>query len=106
MNRGVSPPRGALGRRVLLACLLRASPLGAEPSRPRVLFLGDQGHHRPAERFRDIEPVLRARGIDVKYTEAAADLNAATLASYDCLLIYANIEKITPEEESALLDYV
>jgi putative membrane-bound dehydrogenase-like protein len=74
--------------------------------RIQVLFLGDQGHHRPAERYRQIAPVLQERGIDLEYTESLADLNAKKLAQFDALLIYANHEKIAPEQEQALLDYV
>jgi hypothetical protein len=55
-----------------------------------VLFLGDQGHHRPADRAPQLIPVLATRGIDVTYTESMADLNPSTLAKYDVLMIYAN----------------
>jgi putative membrane-bound dehydrogenase-like protein len=72
----------------------------------KVLFLGDQGHHRPADRAAQLTPVLAGRGINVTYTEKLADLNADTLARYDALLIYANINAIGPEQEKALLDYV
>ena len=41
----------------------------------KVLFLGDNGHHRPAERFRQLMPVLAKRGIDLTYTDKVADLN-------------------------------
>ncbi len=71
-----------------------------------VLFLGDKGHHRPADRAAQLIPVMAGRGIKVTYTEKADDLNPATLSRYDALLIYANIERITPEQEKALLDYV
>ncbi len=71
-----------------------------------VLFLGDQGHHRPADRAAQLIPVMAGRGIKVTYTEKVNDLNAANLARYDALVIYANIERITPEQEKALLDYV
>jgi type 1 glutamine amidotransferase len=72
----------------------------------RVLFLGDQGHHQPADRAAQIIPVLAGRGIDVKYTEKLDDLNPETLAKFDALLIYANSTQITPSQEKALLDYV
>ncbi len=72
----------------------------------RVLFLGDRGHHRPADRAAQLKPVLAGRGIDVTYTENASDLNRENLRKYDVLLIYANTESITPEQEKALLDYV
>src|SRR5579884_3838340 len=82
--------------------------LGARAdSRPiRILFLGDNGHHRPADRFRQIRPVLARRGIDITYTDKTTDLNAHTLSHYDGLLVYANTTRITPAEEKALLDFV
>jgi len=81
---------------------------GASASAPaiKVLFLGDGGHHRPADRAAQLTPVLAGRGIDVTYTEKLSDLNPETLARYDALLIYANITRIGPEQEKALLDYV
>ncbi|HJT36387.1 MAG TPA: PVC-type heme-binding CxxCH protein [Pirellulales bacterium] len=88
------------------ALLLLVSSASAAEPRINVLFLGDQGHHRPADRFRQIVPVLARRGIDVVYTENLHDLNAQNLASYDALLLYANIDRIEPTEEKALLDYV
>jgi type 1 glutamine amidotransferase len=72
----------------------------------RVLFLGDRAGHRPAQRFAIIEPVLAQRGIQVSYTESMDDLNPGRLAAVDCLLIYANITQISPEQEKALLDFV
>ncbi len=68
----------------------------APPAPIKVLFLGDQGHHRPADRAAQITPVLAGRGIDVTYTEKLGDLNPATLARYDALLIYANITRDQP----------
>src|SRR4051812_35281939 len=71
-----------------------------------VLFLGDQGHHRPADRAAQLIPVLRSRGINVLYTEKLDDLNRDTLARFDALIIYANITEIGPAQERALIDYV
>jgi uncharacterized protein len=78
----------------------------APPPKLRVLFLGDRGHHRPADRAAQIKPVLAGRGIDMTYTENVKDLNRETLSKFDALLIYANTEAIAPEQEKALLDYV
>ncbi|MGH7193592.1 MAG: hypothetical protein ACREJM_08685, partial [Candidatus Saccharimonadales bacterium] len=81
---------------------------GAAASEPRinVLFLGDQGHHRPADRFEQIVPVLARRGIDLAYTEDLNNLNPSKLANYDALLLYANIDRIEPAAATAVLDYV
>jgi putative membrane-bound dehydrogenase-like protein len=95
---------------LFLACLVWLGSASfvhaAESGRIAVLFLGDQGHHRPADRFRQIRPVLARRGVDVTYTENAGDLNPRTLANYDAVLLYANIDRIAPDQERALLDYV
>jgi putative membrane-bound dehydrogenase-like protein len=72
----------------------------------KVLFLGDRGHHQPADRAAQLTPVLAGRGIQITYTEKLGDLTRETLGRYDALLIYANIEKIAPAQERALLDYV
>jgi putative membrane-bound dehydrogenase-like protein len=72
----------------------------------KILFLGDNGHHRPNERFRQLQPVLEKRGIELSYTDSADALNFKTLAKYDGLLIYSNLTKIAPEQEKALFDYV
>ena len=71
-----------------------------------VLFLGDRGHHVPSDRVAQLIPVMATRGIAVTYTEKVSDLNPQTLGKYDALLIYANTERIEPEQEQALLDYV
>jgi hypothetical protein len=49
---------------------------------------------------------MAERGIELTYTDKLPDLNAETLAKYDALAIYANSEKIEPDQEQALLDYV
>lgn len=80
--------------------LVAAEPLS-------LLFLGDNGHHRPVDRFAQLEPVLRERGIELKYTDdPAVALTADSLAKFDGLVVYANIDAITPEQATALLNYV
>jgi putative membrane-bound dehydrogenase-like protein len=76
------------------------------PGTIRVLFLGDNGHHRPADRFKQLEPVLSKKNIELVYTESLDDLNPGKLAGFDCLLIYANHTQIAPAQERALLDFV
>ena len=78
----------------------------APAKRLKLLYLGDQGHHRPHDRFLQLAPVMARRGIDLTYSERVADLNSKTLNSYDGLVLYANIDEISPEQERALLDYV
>ncbi|MCY7350772.1 MAG: ThuA domain-containing protein [Cytophagaceae bacterium] len=76
------------------------------PRRVEILFLGDRGHHRPIERIPSLMAALGNKGINLTYTETLEDLNAANLAKYDGLLIYANWDSIPPAPEQALLDFV
>ena len=65
-----------------------------EPPKLKLLFLGDNAGHKPAERFKILQPVLRrARNIELTYTDKLDDLNAETLAKYDGLMIYANHDR-------------
>jgi uncharacterized protein len=87
--------------------LLFALPAAAQAPKPlKVLFLGDNGHHNPADRYRQLEPVFAKRGIELTYTNKVEALSGKTLAGYDALIIYANTTRITPEQEKALLDFV
>ena len=72
----------------------------------RVLFLGDKGHHRPADFNAVLQPVLTKHDMELTYTESIADLNPARLAQFDCVLLFANITRIEPAQEKALLDFV
>ncbi|QHT67857.1 dehydrogenase [Rhodocytophaga rosea] len=74
--------------------------------RTEILFLGDNGHHRPIERIPSLMAALGNKGINFTYTDKLEDLNAATLAKYDGLLVYANWDSIPAAPEKALLDYV
>jgi uncharacterized protein len=71
-----------------------------------LLFLGDNGPHQPYARFSQLQPVLASRGIQLHYSDDPDDLNLEQLRRFDGLLIYANIEQISPEQEEALLTYV
>ncbi len=82
------------------------SPARAEGPRIKVLFLGDNGHHRPIERAADLLKPLALAGIDMAYSDDLNDLNPENLARYDGLIIYANHTKISTEQEAALLSFV
>jgi len=87
--------------------LASAAAMAADaPPKLKILFLGDNGHHRPAERFRQLQPVLASRNVDLVYTDTLKALNPETLAKYDGLAIYANLTEIDPAAEKALLEYV
>src|SRR5207245_9595415 len=100
----------SVGAAVLCACFSSVLPTAAaaeEGASPlRVLFLGDAGHHRPADRFKQLAPALSRHGIELDYTESLDDLSPEKLAGYDSLLIYANWTKISPDQEKALLEFV
>jgi putative membrane-bound dehydrogenase-like protein len=91
---------------IFASCFPGASHVDAADKNLKVLFLGDKGHHRPADRAAQLIPILRSRGIAVEYTESMAVLEPETLNQYDALVIYANITEINPEQEKALLEYV
>ncbi len=91
---------------LVFALLAFPSSLLAQTPTIKILFLGDNGHHKPNERYRQLRPVFEKRGIELTYTDTAEALNAKTLARYDGLLIYANLTKIAPDQEMALLEYV
>lgn len=84
-----------------------AAPVAPGAQRLQVLFLGDGGHHQPAERLRDVATSFLNRGIELYYTEDLADVNLENLRRYDALMLYANYEGDLPaEQEAALLQYV
>lgn len=72
----------------------------------RILFLGDSGHHRPADRFHQLRLALAPRGIELTFAASPDVLRPHVLDSYDGLIVYANIDEIRPEQEQALLDFV
>ena len=88
----------------LLLCAFSASAQKAR--RLEVLFLGDNGHHRPIERVPWIMSALGDKGVNFTYTDQLSDLNLANLNKYDALMIYANWDSIPPAVEKDLLAYV
>ena len=72
----------------------------------RLVFLGDRGPHRPQVRANALIPVMRQRGIAIEYIEDPNILGSPRLAEFDGLMLYANIDEITPEQEAGLLAFV
>jgi type 1 glutamine amidotransferase len=73
----------------------------------QVLFLGHNSKHHDSARFGPmLFKALESDNITFTYSADPNDLNAGTLAKYDGLMIYANHNTITPEQEKALLDFV
>ncbi len=90
----------------LFAGFLTSLSASAEDSKVMVLMLGDSGFHKPSEFYRHVADPLAEQSIELRYTEDLGDVNPENLAKYDGLMIFANIERITPEAESALLGFV
>ncbi len=91
---------------ILLAIFNLASPLTAQSPQLKLLFLGDNGSHKPAKRFAIFEPILRSKGIELRYSDDVTVLSERSLSDFDGLVLYANIDSIAPEQASALLKYV
>ena len=66
-------------RVLLVLCLCCSSLVTADAKDLQLLFMGDNGHHRPAERFQELAPVLETRGIRMKYTDRMEDLTPEVL---------------------------
>jgi len=91
---------------VLALSCIATSADAAPPPKLKLLFLGDNGHHQPAVRFKQLDPVLKKRRIEMTYSDVITDLNPQTLKLYDGIVLYANIDSIADEQAKALLDFV
>ncbi len=90
---------------LLIGVLVSAQ--GTAARRVEILFLGHTSTHHDSGRFAPmLKTALAQYGFNFSYTTDPADLNAANLAKYDALMVYANHEKITPDQEKALVDFV
>jgi len=90
--------------RAFMLCLLLLNPASAADL--RLLFMGDNGHHRPADRFHELAPVLAAGGVQLKYTDRMEDLTPEVLREFDGLVLFANIDRIEDAQAQAVLDFV
>jgi putative membrane-bound dehydrogenase-like protein len=93
---------------LLLLGLLPASvsAQSGPPARLRVLFLGDNGHHQPTRRAKELLPVLAGAGIDLFYTDRREDLNDAELDRYHVVMLYNNHLTVSEPQIGALLGFV
>ena len=85
---------------------VHAIPSHSNAAELKLLFMGDNGHHRPVDMFHETARVLEKRGIEMKYTDRMEDLTPETLAGFDGLVLYANIDRIEDAQAQAVLDYV
>lgn len=91
---------------VLLPSVAEAQTSQPRVERLRVLFLGDNGHHRPTQRAKEILPALAKEGIDLFYTDSRDDLNDTQLDRYHAVMLYNNHLTVTRPQISALLKFV
>ncbi len=78
----------------------------AKGRRLEILFLGDNGHHRPIERIPQLMAAFGNKGINLTYSDKLEDLNSQNLSLFDGVLLYANWDSIPPAPEKALIDFV
>lgn len=91
---------------VAIGSLVAQESAPARPAPLKLLFLGDNGHHQPAVRFKQLQPAMAERNINLIYSDMVTDLNPETLKSYDGVVVYANIDTITDDQARSLLDFV
>lgn len=89
---------------LLLAVLFTTTTCSAADL--QLLFMGDNGHHRPEARFQELAPVLEKRGIELQYTDRMEDLRDDVLKQFDGLMLYANIDRIEDAQAAAVLRFV
>lgn len=89
---------------IIAGTFLTLSANAEEPRRLEVLFLGDDGHHKPIERYRVLKQAVGPQGINLTYFEDLAGLTRGKLNQYDALIVYANHEKAQVPE--AILPWV
>jgi len=78
-----------------------------DPRKIEILFLGHNSvHHNSEKNLPLLAAALANKGINFTYTTKTTDLNTDYLSKYDALMIYANHDSITSDQESALLNYV
>ena len=89
---------------IAVVSLLGVFPASAEPRRLEVLFLGDNGHHDPLERYRVLKQALGPQGFNLTFVEDLGKITRENLDLHDALIVYANHEKAKVPE--AILPWV
>ena len=75
--------------------------------RGEVLFLGNTGKHHDSGKYAPWLAIeLFKSGINLTYTTSLSDLNIENLSKYDGLIIYANHDSISADQEGALKAFV
>lgn len=77
------------------------------PRRLEILFLGHKSKHHDSEQLADILTKEYFKdGINITYTTDPNDMNETNLKNFDGLVLYANYDPITSDQEKALLNFV
>ena len=77
------------------------------PRPMEILFLGHDARHHDAQSYLPfLSATLAPKGFHFTYTSDPDDLNAEYLAHFDALMLYANHDEISVDQEKALLEYV
>ena len=72
----------------MLTCILALLSWSTPAAEPlKGLFLGDQGHHRPSDRFRQLQPAMARHGIQLEYTESLDALDPKVLSRFKVLVV-------------------
>jgi len=75
--------------------------------RAEVLFLGNTSKHHDSGKYAPwLATSLFNSGINLTYTVDVNDLNSDNLKKYDGLIIYANHDNLSPEQEQAMREFV
>jgi putative membrane-bound dehydrogenase-like protein len=78
-----------------------------QPRKIEVLFLGHNSLHHNSEKYLPIlASALANKGVNFTYTAEPSDLNDKNLSRYDALMLYANHDSISTDQELALLKFV
>lgn len=79
----------------------------ADVQQIELLFLGhDKELHNSKKLLNTIQENLSGEGINLTYTENPNDIAERSFNNYDGIMIYANHDNITPEQEKALKEFV
>lgn len=78
-----------------------------EPRRAEILFLGHSSQHHDSRRYAPwLATAVFESGINLTYTESLEDINKENLSKYDGLVIYANHDFLSLDQEMAMRDFV
>lgn len=92
---------------LVASCSQSSKSLRNGSGRIEILFLGHNSeHHNSAVLMPMLASQLSLEGISLSYTSDPKDLNTENLNNYDALMIYANHDSITSDQEKALVSFV